>query len=404
MTKGTFGFVIPRFGEGIAGGIETLIGTLARKLHERGDNVVVLTTCAKDNRNWENFYPPGNAIEFGVRVKRFPVSTRDLDSWIPLQVRISEGRNLSIQEQLTWMSESVNSPDLYAHIRDRADDYSLLFFAPYLFGTTFWGSLLNPSKSVLIPCLHDEHYAYLEITGSMFRQVRGAVFNALPEQELANALYGAIPGGVVGMGFEKPHYDLAKPFFTDGKPYLTYLGRKETGKNAHLLIDYFLQAKRENRIPEEMNLVIVGGGSSTDLHRPAAFARADIVDLNHVTEEEKFRLLAHSVALVQPSVNESFSIVLMESWLAGTPVIVHGDCAVTKHHVLESRGGLYFSDSEDFSAVVQTISTNPQIRNALVAAGREYVEKEFSWNAVLERFDKVVGRLLEQPGERRENL
>lgn len=393
MNGSVFGFVIPRFGEGIAGGIETLVGTLARKLHERGDEVVVLTTCARDNRTWENFYPPGDAIEFGVRVKRFEVDPRDLEVWIPLQIRISEGQHLTVEEQLEWMAQSVNSATLYQYVRDQADSYSEIFFAPYLFGTTFWGSLIRPDKSVLIPCLHDEHYAYLDVIGSMCRQVSGIVFNALPEMTLAAGLYGDLEGGVVGMGFEPLAYELDAPYFAERFPYLVYLGRKETGKNAHILIDYFLMGKRLGTIPEEMRLVIVGGGSFSDLLRPAASDRPDIMDVTHVSDEDKYRILAHSVALCQPSVNESFSIVIMEAWLAGVPVIVHGACAVTMHHAVESGGGLYFSDAEDFAGVVTALSSDSDLRGKLTAAGKRYVAEEFSWNAVLGRFDKVIDRI-----------
>jgi len=52
MTSRRFCFVVPRFFEGIAGGAETLMGALALKLHERGDYVELLATCARDNRTW----------------------------------------------------------------------------------------------------------------------------------------------------------------------------------------------------------------------------------------------------------------------------------------------------------------------------------------------------------------
>ena len=38
-----YAFVPPRFGRSIAGGAETLIGELARKLSARGDRIEILT-------------------------------------------------------------------------------------------------------------------------------------------------------------------------------------------------------------------------------------------------------------------------------------------------------------------------------------------------------------------------
>lgn len=400
-----YAFIVPRFGEGLGGGAETLVGTVARALHERGDEIVVCTTCAKDNRTWANEFAAGVDQAFGVPVLRFSVDTRNLDVWVPLQTRISEGLQLSIDEQLTWMRESVNSQGLYAYIAAHGREFDALFFAPYLFGTTFWGSLIQPERAVLIPCLHDEAYAYLEVIGSMFRQVRGCLFNARPEQQLAQQLYGSVVGAEVGMGFDPldgEAYASLSPLPHVPSPYLLYVGRKETGKNAHLLVDYFVSAKDQGLLPEHVRLVIAGGGSFDDLHRPKAQGRSDIIDLSHTSEEEKLRLMRHALLLVQPSVNESFSIVIMESWLVGTPVVVHAHCAVTRDHVVRSGGGLYFANESDFVGIVREFIKRPQLRDALAASGRRYVLTQYAWPAVLRRFDEAMTTIMSahpRPGQ-----
>ena len=174
-------FVLPRYFKGIVGGAETLVGQLAEKLVENGFEVDILTTCAKDNRTWDNELPAGIEKTDLLKIIRFPVDDRNLESWIPKQIAISEGMELSIEDQLEWMQESVNSKGLYKHILDSKDNYDSFFFAPYMFGTTFWGSLIHPEKSILIPCLHNEAYAYLEIMQSMFSEVKGCLFNCNAE-------------------------------------------------------------------------------------------------------------------------------------------------------------------------------------------------------------------------------
>ena len=190
------GFVIPRYFSGIAGGAETLIASLALGASHHGHDVEILTTCAKDNRAWENAFEPGTTVVNGVTVRRFPVDARDLETWIPLQIRISQGNRPSFEEQIRWMEEGVNSNGLYAYLGDQGDTFDLIFFGPYLFGTTFWGAQVRPARSVLIPCLHDESYAYLDCISALFRTVRGCLFNARGEAELASRLYG---GACVGL-------------------------------------------------------------------------------------------------------------------------------------------------------------------------------------------------------------
>jgi glycosyltransferase involved in cell wall biosynthesis len=392
--KKRYAFVLPRFGAGIVGGAETLAGSLATKLAHRGDHVEVFTTCAKDNRTWENVFPAGVSIEGGVIVRRFPVDTRDLEKWVPLQIRISEGLRLSVEEQLSWMRESVNSEELYDHIYRHGLTFDAIFFAPYLFGTTFWGALIHPSRSVLIPCLHDEYFAYLEIMSVLFREVRGALFNALPERELAVRLYGAARGGEVGMGFEPhPTDEVLEPYLDWCAPYILYVGRKETGKNVQLLIDYFISFKDRHPKLSDLRLVVLGGGSFTDLHRPHALERDDIIDLDHVSERDKQRLIQHSLCVCQPSVNESFSIVLMEAWLLSVPVLVHAGCDVTRHHAIQSGGGLYFGSQSDFDGVVHELVRNAGLAAQLGVAGRQYVKEQYSWERVLSRFDSVLHAL-----------
>ena len=392
-----YAFVVPRFFASLAGGAETLIGALAAHLVARGNDVEILTTCAKDNRTWENFFPEGEALEHGVRVRRFKVEPRNLDEWIPRQIQISEGMSIGVDNELIWMQESVNAFGLYRYIASHSAQFDAFFFGPYLFGTTFWGAQIAPERSYLIPCLHDEHYAYTGVISSMFRSVKGALFNSGPEADLARALYGSVAGYEVGMGFDPfpvEMVDNLTPYFSESFPYALYLGRKETGKNVQLLIDYFIDAKEKGRLPHEMKLVIVGGGDFSDLHRPEALKRRDIVDLAHVTEDEKKRILKFSTFLCQPSTNESFSIVMMEAWLLGVPSVVHASCPVTRAHAVTSAGGLYFANGEDFAGVAHALVSDPELRARLGKWGNEYVRARYSWDAVLSRFDNAMEKLL----------
>lgn len=70
-------FVVPRYGDGIGGGAETLTRGLAERLAATGTAVEVLTTCARDHLTWKNVLPPGVSPEHGLTVRRFLVKARD---------------------------------------------------------------------------------------------------------------------------------------------------------------------------------------------------------------------------------------------------------------------------------------------------------------------------------------
>ena len=100
--------------------------------------------------------------------------------------------------------------------------------------------------------------------------------------------------------------------------------------------------------------------------------------------------LAGAMAVCQPSVMESFSLVLMEAWLARVPVLVNGACAVTREHVQQSRGGLYFHNYATFEATVDWLWTHREQRLRLGENGRRYVIANYSWDAVVNRFQRAL--------------
>jgi glycosyltransferase involved in cell wall biosynthesis len=84
----------------------------------------------------------------------------------------------------------------------------------------------------------------------------------------------------------------------------------------------------------------------------------------------------------------------MEAWLAGTPVLVHGRCAVTAHHVAHADGGLMFEDFYEFAEALDLLIGNAAQRDRLGAQGRAYVEAEYGWPAVTLRLRDTLERLV----------
>jgi glycosyltransferase involved in cell wall biosynthesis len=117
-------------------------------------------------------------------------------------------------------------------------------------------------------------------------------------------------------------------------------------------------------------------------------------DLGYLDAAQKAAAYAAAAVVCQPSVNESFSIVLMESWLAGTPVLVHARCPVTTHHVFRAGGGLAFDDFYEFAEALDLLLEDPERRRRLGRQGRAYVETEYAWPAVTARLRETLERLV----------
>jgi len=388
VEKPKIAFVTPRFDPDLAGGAEVLAKSLATALVQRGYPVTVFTTCARDHFTWQNHYPAGDFESNGIRVTRFPVNeSRDIQRFLDIQEKIIKYQDLSFEEEKEWISQSVVSESLFKHLERDRKNFDLFIFAPYLFGTTYWGAQIVAEKAVLIPCLHDEPYAHLRIFKELFDNVKGVMFNTEAEKRLGEELYD-LPDRktcVVGMGIEpsgrRDPTRFRKKFRIDS-PFILYAGRREGAKNSDLLVEYFRVFKRHNRL--DARLAMMGSGSLPLLPVDKRY----VIDLGYLSEVDKGDAFAAAAVFCQPSLNESLSIVLMEAWLAETPALVNAKCLVTAEHCLKSNGGLSFDNYYEFEEILTLLLRNPSLADTLGKNGAEYVRKEYNWDAVIRRFEE----------------
>jgi glycosyltransferase involved in cell wall biosynthesis len=382
-------FVIPWFGLEIPGGAEAACRTTVRYLHEAGLEVEVLTTCIKEFRSdWgQNYHRPGCTTLEGIPVRRFQVGRRDCRAFGRLNARLMKGLPITEDEETLFLQGMFCCDALVEFLRSHRHEY-VYFFIPYMFPTTYWGTLACPERAVLVPCLHDESYAYLNIYQAMFAQARGVVFHSQAEQALAEQLYSLRPdaGVLVGSGLPT-HFQTDPDRFRNKygvEDFVLYAGRRDEGKNVPLLVDYFCRYKE--LCPTELKLVLLGDGP---VQIPPDHAE-DIVDLGFVPVQDKWDAYAAARVLCQPSLNESFSIVLMEAWLAQTPVLVHEQCAVTREHCLASSGGLYFSSLADFIGCLDYLRANRELARRLARNGRQYVLANYRADRIVHKYRRAL--------------
>ena len=182
--------------------------------------------------NWnDNFHKPGDYVEAGISVKRFKLKRGNHDIFGRINNKLLHNVVISPAEEKLFMEESVRSVELENYIRTHEADYSLFVYIPYMFGTTYYGVLACPEKAVVIPCLHDENYAYMKVMKHCFEQVRGMVFNAKPENILAHKLYDLSKVNCItmGLGMDTKITAEAKRFqekYMITQPFILYAGRK----------------------------------------------------------------------------------------------------------------------------------------------------------------------------------
>jgi glycosyltransferase involved in cell wall biosynthesis len=378
-------FVVPRYGPNVVGGAETLCRLMAENLAGHGSDVRVLSTCAVDHFTWANHYPPGTRVERGVAVSRFPVSgDRDSELFWQLHTAIALGRVISYAEQLEWMSNSVWSEGLQRAVEAARDRWILGI--PYLFGTAFWAAAAHPARTALIPCTHDEPHAWLPVVQDALAGVAGCMANSDSEAELIARLAPQADVRVVGVGFEHeepPDEQEVAAFCSShgmGPGYLLYAGRREAAKGLPLLFEHYARY-RDGRAGAPP-LALMGSG---DLPVPDEIAD-HVVELGFVPGPQRGLAYAGASVLLHPSTLESFGMVLLEAWLAGTPVLVNGGSPVLVDHCRRGGGGLWFDDAAEFDDGLDLLLEDPGLRDRMASGGAAYALETYSWAEVRQRF------------------
>ncbi|MDH4182935.1 MAG: glycosyltransferase family 4 protein [Nitrospinota bacterium] len=386
-------FVIPFYGAAIGGGAESQCRMLAENLKKRGVDVEIITTCIRDfMSDWShNHHTPGLDEVNGVPVRRFEVRPVNGAVFGKINEKLMARSPLTLEEEVDYADSAVNSDALYHFIGENKKDY-LYFFMPYLFGLTLNGVNIAPEKSYMIPCLHDEGYADMRITRRAFQKVNAVLFNSRAEMRLAMRMYDGLrltEPILMGEGVDQMEEADGQRFRSahglGQTPYILYAGRRDQTKNTPLLVEYF---RRYRKLKPESPLKLVSMGPAS-VPIPDEIA-SHTLDLGYAPLQSKRDAMAGATVLCQPSLMESFSLVIMESWLCGRPVLVHSACEVTRDHVELSGGGFAFGGFGEFFEQVEALVGNPALAARMGRRGGAYVRANYDWDVICGRFIRLL--------------
>jgi glycosyltransferase involved in cell wall biosynthesis len=394
--SGRVAFVPPRFGSKVVGGSETVTREIATGLAARGWDVEVLTTRVVDHYTWANDLPEGVSTEDGVTVRRFSTVHQVSRCGRRAQLLIQDGTMPPLDDQWTWVSWRFRVPDLFHHLLRHGDAYDALVFSPYLFWTTTACMSTVASRAVVMPCLHDESYARLEVVRPVLADPASVWFLSEPEHDLAHRL-GPVAGHhtVTGAGVDVPSgYDPGGFRARHGleRPFVLYAGRREKDKGWDWLVETFAEAVRRGGL-DDVDLVTIGVGEV----RPAANLAGRVVDLGFLPDSERNDAFAAALAYLQPSRMESFSRTVMEAWLAGTPVLAIDGSEVVAWHCERSGGGAIFANGSQLHDHLLGLANRPDDAAGMAARGRQYVLDNYAWPVVLDRMEADLRWLAGRP-------
>lgn len=386
-------FVVQRYGLEINGGAELHCRWIAEHM-KKFYAVEVLTTQAYDYITWKNHYPEGEENINGVSVRRFPViRPRDPERFGRIQNHILDNEH-TFEDEMRWLEEEgPMAPALIDHIKAHRDDFDYFFFFSYRYYHSYWGINAVPKKSILVPTAEQDAIIRLSLFKDLFRKPRAFIYNSVEEKNMINSLSQNqdIVGEVVGVGTEIPGEfsadDFRRKYGIEGD-YVIYIGRIDENKGCGQLFEFFLRFKREET--NAVKLVLVG---SSKLNIPD---HPDIVHLGFLSEEDKFAGLDGAQVLMMPSFYESLSMVTLEAWALGKPVVANASCEVLMGQCQRSKAGLYYENYLEFREVLRLLLDKPGLRDVMGKNGKEYFERHYTWNVIESKYLAILDQLEKQ--------
>lgn len=381
---------VQRYGADIGGGAELHARYIAERL-ARHATVEVVTTCARDYVTWRNERPAGVETVNGIPVRRFPVDReRDPHDFGRHSERVFEHRH-SIADELAWLeSEGPASRALVDYVAGEASFDWVVAFS-YRYYHAYHLARRLAAKTVLVPTAERDPAVALRIFGPVFRSVRAIMYNSHEERAMIQAASGnaGVPGVVVGVGSEIPERTDPQRFrrkFGIQRPFAIYIGRIDENKGCKELFDFY--RRYAATFPRGLDLVLAGSAIMPVPDHPR------IHHLGFVSDEDKYDALAASDLLIMPSYFESLSMVALEAWALGKPVLANGKCDVLKGQCIRSSAGLYYENYAEFAEALYSLESNGPLHTRLGRNGREYFRTHYTWPVIerkyLEMFDRLT--------------
>jgi glycosyltransferase involved in cell wall biosynthesis len=171
---------------------------------------------------------------------------------------------------------------------------------------------------------------------------------------------------------------------TRGRFNILFLGSLAAHKRVDLLIKSF-----SSLISSQISLTIAG---QKTLFYPQIeklvkslpkTTQKQIKFIFNFPQKDLAKLIDQCDVLVLPSIQESFGLVLIESWARSKPVIT-SDILALKELILKTKGGLVFKkdDQLDLQNQIIKLINNPKLCHQLGQNGFKYVKTNYTWEKV----------------------
>ena len=110
-----------------------------------------------------------------------------------------------------------------------------------------------------------------------------------------------------------------------------------------------------------------------------------------LSERERLQALEAATVVVVPSPFESLSLLALEAFAVGTPVLANARSEVLVDHCLRSNAGLFYADRDEFVECLKLLAVDDGLRSQMGRNGRAYVRDHYRWELIMGKYEKMMG-------------
>ena len=253
------------------------------------------------------------------------------------------------------------------------------------------------SKAILVPTAERDGALGLGIFPPVFRGIRAFMYNSFEERALIQGVSNnqSVPGVVVGVGSEIPERSNGGRFrqkFEMRDRFAIYVGRIDENKGCLELFEFFEHYSAS--LVDGMHLVLVGTPHVPIPKHPR------IHHLGFLEDQDKYDAMAAAELLIMPSYLESLSMVALEAWAMGKPVLANAKCDVLQGQCLRSNAGLFYDNFHEFAETLRAIDSGPSLQAALGRNGRAFFERNYAWPVIEKKYVDMLEQLSKETPSR----
>jgi glycosyltransferase involved in cell wall biosynthesis len=87
------------------------------------------------------------------------------------------------------------------------------------------------------------------------------------------------------------------------------------------------------------------------------------------------------------------SLLALESFAVGTPVLANARSEVLVDHCRRSNAGLFYADRWEFVEAAKLLIKDAALRSSMGRNGRVYVNENYRWSVILSKYERLFTRL-----------